>query len=111
MTLFRRYADTDRTSAPFALTVDAAGSVATSFGNVAAELATLPACLLVYTGDIAGQASASLDASVSVIDPVTYQEIRRVPTGKEPHHLYLSPDEKSLLVANAYQVRIGWCAA
>ncbi len=43
----------------------------------------------------------SLDASVSVIDPVTYQEIRRVPTGKEPHHLYLSPDEKSLLVANA----------
>lgn len=43
----------------------------------------------------------SLDASVSIIDPVTYQEIRRVPTGKEPHHLYLSPDEKSLLVANA----------
>jgi len=43
----------------------------------------------------------SLDANVSIIDPVTYQEIRRVPTGKEPHHLYLSPDEKSLLVANA----------
>lgn len=43
----------------------------------------------------------SLDANVSVIDPLTYQEIRRVPTGKEPHHLYLSPDEKSLLVANA----------
>ena len=45
---------------------DSAGSVATSFGNVAAELTTLPACLLVYTGDIAGQATASLDASVSV---------------------------------------------
>ena len=43
----------------------------------------------------------SLDASVSIIDPVSFQEIRRVPTGKEPHHLYLSPDEKSLLVANA----------
>nr|WP_315193326.1 YncE family protein [uncultured Aquabacterium sp.] len=43
----------------------------------------------------------SLDADVSIIDPVTYQEIRRVPTGKEPHHLYLTPDEKSLLVANA----------
>ena len=28
-------------------------------------------------------------------------ELRRVATGKEPHHLYLSPDEKSLLVANA----------
>jgi YVTN family beta-propeller protein len=43
----------------------------------------------------------SLDASVSIIDPVSFQEVRRVPTGKEPHHLYLSPDEKSLLVANA----------
>lgn len=43
----------------------------------------------------------SLDASVSVIDPVTWQETRRIPTGKEPHHFYLTPDEKSLVVANA----------
>jgi YVTN family beta-propeller protein len=43
----------------------------------------------------------SLDADVSVIDPTTWREIKRVPTGKEPHHLYLTPDEKSLLVANA----------
>jgi YVTN family beta-propeller protein len=43
----------------------------------------------------------SLDASISVIDPRTYTEIRRLPTGKEPHHLYLTPDEKSLIVANA----------
>ncbi len=43
----------------------------------------------------------SQDADVSVIDPVSYKEVRRIPTGKEPHHLYLSPDEKSLLVANA----------
>lgn len=43
----------------------------------------------------------SLDASVSILDPATYTELRRVPTGKEPHHLYLTPDEKSLLVANA----------
>jgi YVTN family beta-propeller protein len=43
----------------------------------------------------------SLDATISVIDSVTHTELRRVPTGKEPHHLYLSPDEKSLLVANA----------
>jgi YVTN family beta-propeller protein len=43
----------------------------------------------------------SLDASISVIDPVSFKELRRIPTGKEPHHLYLSPDEKSLLVANA----------
>lgn len=43
----------------------------------------------------------SLDASISVIDPVTYAEIKRIPTGKEPHHLYLTPDEKSVVVANA----------
>ena len=43
----------------------------------------------------------SLDASVSVIDPVSFTETKRIPTGKEPHHLYLTPDEKSLLVANA----------
>lgn len=43
----------------------------------------------------------SLDATISVIDPETFSELRRIPTGKEPHHLYLSPDEKSLLVANA----------
>ena len=36
----------------------------------------------------------SLDATLSVIDPLTMTELRRVPTGKEPHHLYLSPDEK-----------------
>lgn len=43
----------------------------------------------------------SLDATISVINPVTFKEVRRLPTGKEPHHLYLSPDEKSLIVANA----------
>jgi YVTN family beta-propeller protein len=43
----------------------------------------------------------SLDADVSVIDANTWQEIKRIPTGKEPHHLYLTPDEKSLIVANA----------
>ncbi|MES2886461.1 MAG: YncE family protein [Pseudomonadota bacterium] len=43
----------------------------------------------------------SLDASISVVDPATFKELRRLPTGKEPHHLYMMPDEKSLLVANA----------
>lgn len=43
----------------------------------------------------------SLDATVSIVDPQTWTEVRRVPTGKEPHHLYLTPDEKSLLVGNA----------
>ena len=43
----------------------------------------------------------SLDATISMIDATTMQELRRIPTGKEPHHLYLTPDEKSLIVANA----------
>ena len=43
----------------------------------------------------------SQDASVSVIDPVTWKETQRFHTGKEPHHLYLTPDEKSLVIANA----------
>jgi YVTN family beta-propeller protein len=43
----------------------------------------------------------SLDATLSLIDPVSLKEIKRVPTGKEPHHLYLTPDEKSVIVANA----------
>lgn len=43
----------------------------------------------------------SLDATISVVDPVEWKERDRLPTGKEPHHLYLTPDEKSLIVANA----------
>ena len=43
----------------------------------------------------------SLNADVSVIDPQTYTEIKRIPVGKEPHHLYLTPDNKSVMVANA----------
>lgn len=43
----------------------------------------------------------SQDATISVIDPIGFTELRRIPTGKEPHHLYLTPDEKSLIVANA----------
>ena len=54
-----------------ALMVDAAGTVATSFGNVVAELTNLPGCLLVYSGDFAAQASASLEASASVSVSVT----------------------------------------
>ncbi len=43
----------------------------------------------------------SQDADVSVIDPATFTATRRITVGKEPHHLYLTPDEKSLIVANA----------
>ena len=43
----------------------------------------------------------SLDDSVSVINPTTWTETKRIATGKQPHHLYLTPDEKSVIVANA----------
>jgi len=43
----------------------------------------------------------SLDADISVVDPVSFKQLKRIPTGKEPHHLYLTPDEKSMVVANA----------
>ena len=43
----------------------------------------------------------SNDADVSIIDGASFKELRRLPTGKEPHHLYLAPDEKTLIVANA----------
>ena len=43
----------------------------------------------------------SLDANISVIDPQTLAVVKTIPTGKEPHHLYLTPDEKSMIVANA----------
>lgn len=69
--------------------------------------AFLAACLLLAHAALAAQTPApvfvlnSLDADVSVIDPTTWREIKRIPTGKEPHHLYMTPDEKSILVANA----------
>jgi YVTN family beta-propeller protein len=63
--------------------------------------------LLLVAGQVAAQQRPpvfvlnSLDADVSVIDPVTWKETKRIPTGKEPHHLYMTPDEKSIIVANA----------
>jgi DNA-binding beta-propeller fold protein YncE len=43
----------------------------------------------------------SQDANIHVIDPDTWNVKQRIPTGKEPHHLYLTPDDKSVIVANA----------
>lgn len=43
----------------------------------------------------------SLDATVSVIDPANWTEKQRIQTGKEPHHLYLTPDQQSVIVANS----------
>jgi DNA-binding beta-propeller fold protein YncE len=39
-------------------------------------------------------------ASVSIVDQGTLKEIRRIPLLREPHHLVLSPDRKSLLIGD-----------
>lgn len=41
------------------------------------------------------------DASVSILDGFTRQEIRRFPMLREPHHLVLSPDGRELLIADS----------
>ena len=64
--------------------------VATASVTVAAQTVTKPIFVL-----------NSLDANVSVIDPATWAVSKVIDTGKEPHHLYLTPDQKSLIVANA----------
>jgi len=42
----------------------------------------------------------SNDDSISLIQPKTYKEIRRVYIGKGPHHLLPTPDNKHLIVGN-----------
>jgi len=41
------------------------------------------------------------EGSISIVDPVAKKEVKRVPVGKEPHHLMATPDNKELIVANA----------
>ena len=74
---------------------------------LAAWLTSLLAAFCVFCLPALAQAASpvfvlnSLDDSVSVINPLTWAETKRIATGKQPHHLYLTPDEKSLIVANA----------
>lgn len=76
--------------------------------NFPSRCATVAAALFLSCAHAAAQGPAtpvfvlnSLDANVSVIDPATWKEKTRIATGKEPHHLYLTPDEKSIIIANA----------
>jgi DNA-binding beta-propeller fold protein YncE len=39
-------------------------------------------------------------ASISVVDMAARKEVRRIPALREPHHLVLSPDKRSLLVGD-----------
>jgi DNA-binding beta-propeller fold protein YncE len=42
----------------------------------------------------------SAGASISVVDMTTQKEVRRIPTLREPHHVALTPDGRSLLVGD-----------
>ncbi|HVY17031.1 MAG TPA: YncE family protein [Rhodopila sp.] len=42
----------------------------------------------------------SAGASISVVDMSTMKEVRRIPVLREPHHLVISPDGRSLLVGD-----------
>jgi YVTN family beta-propeller protein len=42
----------------------------------------------------------SNDASVSLLDLATHQEIRRIPMLREPHHMALTPDHRSLVIGD-----------
>ncbi len=39
-------------------------------------------------------------SAISIVDMATLREVRRIPALREPHHLVLSPDGKSLLVGD-----------
>lgn len=41
------------------------------------------------------------EASISVLDATTREETLRIPTLREPHHLVLTPDRQSLIVADS----------
>lgn len=41
------------------------------------------------------------EGTVSLIDKIAMAEVKRVPVGKEPHHLMATPDDQFLIVANA----------
>jgi YVTN family beta-propeller protein len=46
------------------------------------------------------------DASISLVDVDTHREVRRIPVLREPHHMALTPDGKSLLVGDTTGNRV-----
>ncbi len=79
--------------------------------RVLAALRPRPAPLLaaaLATTALAGPARAahlafvinSNDASISVLDVDTHRELRRIPMLREPHHMALTPDHRSLAVGD-----------
>lgn len=90
---------------PFKLQDVSESPVVTDFSRIVARFAFWTCLMAVFPVQLVQAVPVfvlnSLDGNVSVIDPVTWTEKRRIATGKEPHHLYMTPDEKSVIVANA----------
>ena len=58
------------------------------------------------TGNVSAQPKIAVilnsgAASVSLVDMQSREVIKTIPVGKEPHHLMMTPDQKTLLIANA----------
>jgi len=71
-------------------------------------VAFIAACMLFGVAQAAKPAEPTLavvlnsgDATVSLVDMKTRTVTKTISIGKEPHHVMLTPDEKTLLVANA----------
>ena len=65
------------------------------FALISALLAAQPA----GAADLAFVINSN-DASVSVLDVASHHEIRRIPLLREPHHMALTPDRRSLVVGD-----------
>jgi YVTN family beta-propeller protein len=64
-----------------------------------AVLALLLAPYVARAADLAFVINSN-DASVSLVDIATHQEIRRIPMLREPHHMALTPDHRSLVIGD-----------
>lgn len=69
-------------------------------------VATWLACVLAMSSAAASAADRvivldSAEAQLSLIDQATHQVVGTLPTGKEPHHLMITPDHDSLIIANS----------
>lgn len=78
-------------------------SIATRLTKSIVAVAAL-SCGLGFAASVRAQNVIVLDsgqATLTLIDQATHKVVAVWPTGKEPHHLMLTPDKKSLIVANS----------
>ena len=64
-----------------------------------AVVAVLLASPLARAADLAFVINSN-DASVSLLDVASHREVRRIPLLREPHHMALTPDRRSLVIGD-----------